>query len=190
MKKGPIPDFIIQRLGIVTPCINPKQNVINGHRVPSWGLQSYGYDATLDKDQFFVFSNAQGGIIDPRNFNQDLLIKVAPRLDDDGLHYFIVPSNGTALGLTKEQFDVPPNVIGMVFGKSTYSRCALVINCTLLEPGWRGRLVIELHNSSPLPIKVYADAGICQIVFSRGEKCRQKYVGKYQDQKSLITAKA
>jgi dCTP deaminase len=185
---GPLPDHEINSLGIVNPC-ESKQNLIYGRKVPSWGLQSFGYDATLDKNEFFAFSNVGGGIIDPRKFDDKLLVKMEPRIDGDGLAYFIVPSNGTALGVTREAFLMPNDVLGMVFGKSTYSRCALVINCTLLEPGWVGRLVIELHNSSPIPIKVYAEAGICQIVFVRGNLPNHIYDGKYQHQNRLITAK-
>jgi len=187
--KGPIPDYLIEGMKIVDPCVQ-KQNLINGHKVPSFGLQSFGYDATLDQEEFYAFSNVSGGIVDPRNFDKNLLVKMAPKTDEDGLLYFIVPSNGTALGLTRETFHVPTTTIGMVFGKSTYSRCALVINCTLLEPGWNGRLVMELHNSSPIPIKVYANAGICQIVFLNGTQPHKDYGdGKYQNQQELLTAR-
>ncbi|MDP1712234.1 MAG: dCTP deaminase [Candidatus Nanopelagicaceae bacterium] len=193
MSYGPLPDHEIRDLHIITPC-DDRCDQINGIKVPSWGLQSYGYDCRLDENEFYVFSNAfsnaRGGLIDPRNFDRDLVVQKKPLTDDDGLSYFIVPSNGSALGLTKESFNMPPDVIGQVYGKSTYSRCALVINCTLIEPQWRGRLVVELHNAAPIPIKVYASAGICQVVFLRGTECRNKYQGKYQNQWGLETAKA
>lgn len=194
MNNGPLSDFEIEHYEIITPCVKKQSMILVGDKtfkLPSWGLQSYGYDVRLNPDEFCVFSNAYGATIDPRNFDEGkLLLQMKPQLDEDGLRFFIVPPNGTALGVTRETFNVPNNVIGQVFGKSTYSRCGLVINCTLLEPGWRGELVIELHNASPMPIKVYSDGGISQIVFLRGDHCSATYNGKYQDQKGLVKARS
>jgi deoxycytidine triphosphate deaminase len=72
---------------------------------------------------------------------------------------------------------------------STYARCGIIVNVTPLEPEWRGKVTIEISNTTPLPAKIYAGEGIAQIVFLRGESvCRTSYAdkrGKYQDQKGL-----
>jgi deoxycytidine triphosphate deaminase len=72
---------------------------------------------------------------------------------------------------------------------STYARCGIIVNVTPLEPEWRGRITIEISNTTPLPAKIYAGEGIAQIVFLRAEaECRTSYAdkkGKYQDQKGL-----
>jgi dCTP deaminase len=67
--------------------------------------------------------------------------------------------------------------------------CGIIVNVTPLEPEWRGRVTIEISNTTPLPAKIYAGEGIAQILFLRGEAvCRTSYGdkrGKYQDQKGL-----
>ncbi len=67
--------------------------------------------------------------------------------------------------------------------------CGIIVNITPLEPEWRGKVTIEISNSTPLPAKIYAGEGIAQIVFLRAEAvCRTSYgdkKGKYQDQKGL-----
>ncbi len=67
--------------------------------------------------------------------------------------------------------------------------CGIIVNVTPLEPEWRGKVTIEISNTTPLPAKIYAGEGIAQIVFLRGESvCRTSYAdkrGKYQDQKGL-----
>lgn len=67
--------------------------------------------------------------------------------------------------------------------------CGIICNVTPLEPEWRGKITIEISNTTPLPAKIYAGEGIAQIVFLRGEAvCRTSYGdkrGKYQDQKGL-----
>jgi dCTP deaminase len=58
-----------------------------------------------------------------------------------------------------------------------------------LEPEWRGRITIEISNTTPLPAKIYANEGIAQILFVKAhEVCRVSYAdkkGKYQDQSGL-----
>jgi dCTP deaminase len=67
--------------------------------------------------------------------------------------------------------------------------CGIIVNVTPLEPEWRGRITIEISNTTPLPAKIYANEGIAQILFFRGDAvCRTSYAdkkGKYQDQKGL-----
>ncbi len=67
--------------------------------------------------------------------------------------------------------------------------CGIIVNVTPLEPEWRGKVTIEISNTTPLPAKIYANEGIAQMMFFRGEGvCRTSYAdkkGKYQDQKGL-----
>ncbi|HEY1859037.1 MAG TPA: dCTP deaminase, partial [Gemmataceae bacterium] len=74
-------------------------------------------------------------------------------------------------------------------GKSTYARCGIIVNVTPLEPEWRGKITIEISNTTPLPAKIYAGEGIAQILFLRADAvCKTSYgdkKGKYQDQSGL-----
>jgi deoxycytidine triphosphate deaminase len=67
--------------------------------------------------------------------------------------------------------------------------CGIIVNVTPLEPEWRGRITIEISNTTPLPAKIYSGEGIAQIVFLKAEEvCRISYAdkkGKYQDQAGL-----
>jgi dCTP deaminase len=67
--------------------------------------------------------------------------------------------------------------------------CGIICNVTPLEPEWRGKITIEISNTTPLPAKIYAGEGIAQILFFRAEEvCKVSYgdkKGKYQDQKGL-----
>jgi dCTP deaminase len=71
------------------------------------------------------------------------------------------------------------------------SNCGIIVNATPLEPGWRGRLVLEFSNSADLPIRIYANEGIAQVTFFESdEECEVSYAdrqGKYQDQTGLVT---
>ncbi|MGL4552150.1 MAG: dCTP deaminase domain-containing protein, partial [Gemmataceae bacterium] len=39
---------------------------------------------------------------------------------------------------------------------STYARCGIIVNVTPLEPEWKGKVTIEISNTTPLPAKIYA----------------------------------
>ncbi|BCX15624.1 MAG: hypothetical protein KatS3mg097_516 [Candidatus Parcubacteria bacterium] len=85
------------------------------------------------------------------------------------------------------------NFCHIVFGKSTYARCGIIVNVTPLEPQWEGTLVIEISNTTPLPAKIYANEGIAQLIFLEAdEPCKISYAdrkGKYQKQKSIVLPK-
>jgi dCTP deaminase len=80
-------------------------------------------------------------------------------------------------------------VLAICVGKSTYARCGIIVNVTPLEPEWRGKVTIEISNTTPLPAKIYANEGIAQMIFLRAENvCAVSYAdkrGKYQDQTGL-----
>jgi deoxycytidine triphosphate deaminase len=67
--------------------------------------------------------------------------------------------------------------------------CGIIVNVTPLEPEWRGKVTIEISNTTPLPAKIYSGEGIAQILFLRADAvCKVSYgdkKGKYQDQKGL-----
>jgi dCTP deaminase len=69
--------------------------------------------------------------------------------------------------------------------------CGIIVNATPLEPGWRGRLVLEFSNSADLPVRIYANEGVAQVTFFESdEECEISYAdrqGKYQDQTGLVT---
>ncbi len=107
----------------------------------------------------------------------------------EGRGYVIIPPNSFALCETIETFTIPRDVLVLCVGKSTYARCGLIVNVTPLEPEWRGKITIEISNTTPLPAKVYANEGIAQLVFLKADKvCAVSYAdknGKYQDQGGL-----
>jgi dCTP deaminase len=149
--------------------------------VISYGVTSYGYDVRVGR-HFKVFTNVYGAVVDPKNFSPSAFV------DIEGDHC-VIPPNSFALAETVEYFEIPRNILALCVGKSTMARCGIIVNITPLEPEWRGRITIEISNTTPLPAKIYANEGIAQILFLRAEEiCRVSYAdkkGKYQDQKGL-----
>jgi len=147
----------------------------------SYGLSSYGYDARV-ADEFKIFTNVDNALVDPKDFAVNSFV-------DRKTDVCIIPPNSFALAETVETFEIPRDILATCLGKSTYARCGIIVNVTPLEPEWRGKVTIEISNTTPLPAKVYAGEGIAQVLFMRAEApCRTSYAdkkGKYQDQSGL-----
>lgn len=149
--------------------------------VISYGVSSYGYDVRVGR-RFKVFTNARCAVVDPKNFDP------ASFVDMEG-DWCLIPPNSFALAETVEYLEIPRDIVAICVGKSTFARCGIIVNVTPLEPEWRGKVTIEISNTTPLPAKIYANEGIAQILFLRADQvCRTSYAdkrGKYQDQKGL-----
>ncbi len=160
----------------------------------SYGVSSYGYDVRVGT-LFKIFTNVSktGGqaIVDPKHFDDDSFVTVDTA--DTGRDHVVIPPNSFALCETVETFKIPRDVLAICVGKSTYARCGIIVNVTPLEPEWRGKVTIEISNTTPLPAKIYANEGIAQMIFLKAERvCALSYAdkkGKYQDQTGLVLPK-
>jgi dCTP deaminase len=169
--------------------IEPFADNVKRPGTVSFGVSSYGYDVRVGT-KFKVFTNATSGgtaIVDPKAFTNDLFITIDTAVT--GKDHIVIPPNSFALAETVETIDVPRDVLAICVGKSTYARCGIIVNVTPLEPEWRGKVTIEISNTTPLPAKIYANEGIAQMIFLKAEKaCAVSYAdkgGKYQDQAGL-----
>ena len=151
----------------------------------SFGLSSYGYDARVS-NEFKIFTNVNSGIVDPKVFKKDSFVTKKSR-------ECIIPPNSFALARTVEYFKIPKNVLVICLGKSTYARCGIIVNVTPLEPGWEGHVTLEFSNTTPLPAKIYANEGVAQFIFLKGNEVPEvTYAdrkGKYMGQTGVTLPK-
>lgn len=156
-------------------------------KVMSYGVSSYGYDAVL-APKFEVFTPYHGAIMDPKKHDPRLFTTVEA-------NHIVLGAHNYMLGYTMEIYDIPRDILVKCITKSTYARCGVLINVTPLEPEWSGQITLEIANLTGIPVKIYANEGICQLTFGRGEtQCDLTYAtkskgkGKYQDQRGIVHA--
>ena len=98
----------------------------------------------------------------------------------------ILPADGLILASSIEEFWIPKDILGVVHDKSSWCRLGLTVQNTVLEPGWRGFLTLELTNhlkNGAKPINIRAGSPIAQVVFHQLDAITdQPYKGKYQNQ--------
>ena len=175
---GILPDHWIRQQAIENKMIEPFEQSLVGEGIISYGVSSYGYDARC-APEFKVFTNVNNALVDPKDFSTDCLVEI----EGDAC---IIPPNSFALARTVEYFRIPEDVLVVCLGKSTYARCGIIVNVTPLEPGWEGHVTLEFSNTTPLPAKIYANEGVCQFLFFKGDsQCEVTYKdrgGKYMGQ--------
>jgi len=157
--------------------------------VLSYGCSSYGYDLRLSQNEFLIFRHVPGTVMNPKKFNPKNLETTPLQKDDDGF-FFILPAHSYGLGVAYERMQVPPNITVICLGKSTYARLGIIVNTTPAEAGWEGHLTLEFSNSSGADCRIYANEGICQLLFFEGDPCSTTYSdrkGKYQNQPEKVT---
>jgi dCTP deaminase len=171
---------------MIEPFVENQVRSTNGRPVISYGTSSFGYDIRV-ANRFRIFTNIYGSVIDPKNFDSKGLVEVKGDI-------CIIPPNSFALALSVEWFRIPNNVLAICVGKSTYARCGIIVNVTPFEPGWEGKAVLEISNTTPLPAKIYAGEGLAQVLFFESKTpCKTSYAdrkGKYQNQNDITLPKA
>ena len=150
---------------MISPFVATKTRTLeDGREVPSYGLSSFGYDIRLG-DKFKPEHPSLAATT--LNANGDLILQ----------------GGQSVLAVSQEYFHMPPNVMAVCVGKSSWARKFLFVNVTPLEPNWRGYLTLELTNMGKMPIVIPIGCGIAQLLFHAGEPPESGYGdGKYQDQ--------
>lgn len=175
------PDGWIEQMAREQGMIEPFEAAQVREGVISYGLSSYGYDIRV-ADEFKIFTNVNSTVVDPKHFDEASFVTFHGAVAT-------IPPNSFALARTVEYFRIPRDVLTLCVGKSTYARCGIIVNVTPFEPEWEGFVTLEISNTTPLPARIYANEGIAQVIFFRGEPCRVSYAdrkGKYQRQGGIV----
>ena len=116
-------------------------------------------------NKILVFRNSRRPYIDVRQDVSDLT-EMVDILDASP---FILHPGEFVLGSTVEDIGLPNDLVARLEGKSSLGRIGLLIHSTAgyVDPGWRGRLTLELSNVNNLPITLYNGMPIGQISFTR-----------------------
>lgn len=166
---------------MIEPFVDGQVRYVEGEKVISFGLSSYGYDLRV-ANEFKVFTNLYNSLVDPKHFSENAFVHIEADT-------CIIPPNSFALARSVEYFRIPRNVLTMCIGKSTYARCGIIVNVTPFEPEWEGYVTLEISNTTPLPAKIYANEGLAQVLFYEGaEVCETSYAdrkGKYMGQTKI-----
>lgn len=103
----------------------------------------------------------------------------------------IILPHSFMLATTLEWVELPNNITAFVEGRSSIGRMGLFIqNAGWIDPGFKGRITLELYNANSTAIQVKAGRRICQLVFCKMDNpAKNPYHGKYQGQNKSVGSK-
>lgn len=134
----------------------------------SFGLSEAGYDIRIKQTVRFRPGHREGSI--------------TVELFNDSVDKRTSIKNGRfALASAIEEFQMPGELTGIVHDKSTWARRGLTVFNTVIEPGFKGGLTLELVYHGEGELIIPAGSGIAQVIFHRTQQ-PAFYDGKYQNQ--------
>jgi len=151
----------------------------------SFGVSSFGYDLRLSDEFLFPRPGEPGELVDPKSIRQDMY-------EAKQVRQCVLAPHSYVLASSLETFRIPRNILALCTGKSTYSRCGLLVNITPLEPEWEGRITFPVVNTTPFPVRIYPGEGVAQALFLEGPSPEISYAdrkGKYQSQQKITLSK-
>ncbi len=178
------PDHWIREMAQRERMIEPFEPELVRGPVISYGLSSYGYDIRLATE--FKVPAGKPGIIDPKAVDAEAFVDLTVEAFDLAPQTFV-------LGRTVEYFRIPPAVLTLCVGKSSYARCGVLVNVTPFEPGWEGYATLCIANIGTRAVRLHAGEGIAQVLFfESSDACEMTYAdrkGKYQAQSGITPAR-
>lgn len=142
---------------------------ISEHGV-SYGLGEAGYDIRIKQDITFY-----------RLFGLIPMVKV---VDGNQVSRHL---GKFTLASAIEKFNMSPSCVAIVHDKSTWARRALSVFNTVIEPGWKGYLTLELVYHGRKKLHIPAGSGIAQVLFHLVQE-PANYNGKYMNQENKPVA--
>lgn len=156
-------------------------------------LGSCSIDLRLGRT-FRVFNHSKMAYIDPKNkkINQNLTKKVEIKGDDP----FIMQPGEFVLATTLEKVELADDMLARLEGRSSLGRLGITIHSTaaVFDPGWRGKVVMELGNLGKMAVALYPGMRICSLTFDKLTSPAEvpyykKRCAKYIDQKEPTPSK-
>lgn len=155
---------------LAEPILNMETCKIESQGV-SYGLGEAGYDIRL----------AQTVTFRPSGDNNEIWHTVVADTNHTGVTLLACAKGRFCLASAVEEFNMPDNLVGVVHDKSTWARQGLSVFNTVIEPGFKGGLTLELVYHGEEVLVIPAGAGIAQVLFHEILE-PASYQGKYQNQ--------
>jgi deoxycytidine triphosphate deaminase len=141
-------------------------------------VQPCSVDLRLD---YMFWKQRKGKTID---FRKDRLMEISPRQHWEKIilhqrEVIKLKPGQMLLGRTLECFSIPVGHAGKIEGRSSFARMGLSVHCSadFINPGYRGRMPLQLLNNGQSAIILMPGISICQLVFIKLSSLSRKLYG-------------
>ena len=160
---------------------------------PEIQIQPASIDLRLGYD-FQTFNYTQQALIDPADPSSFEQLTSLIHLQES--ERFIVHPGEFVLATTLEHVEIPDDLVARLEGRSSIGRLGIVIHSTAgyIDPGFKGRITLEISNLGRIAVALYPGMRICQIAFEEmsspvSEGYGVKRTAKYQGQQTTTLSR-
>ncbi len=127
-------------------------------------LSSASLDLRLG-NEFRVFDHIKKPFIDTRDPKTFQNITQLVRISNN--EPFVFQPHQFILGMTIEEVFLSDDISARVDGRSSLGRMGIVVHSTAghVDPGFQGKINLEMENIGMIPVLLYPGTRICQLVF-------------------------
>ena len=143
---------------------------------------------------FRVFNHSQYAFID--TCDKDTTKEITREIIIPDGQPFIIQPGDFVLATSRETLELADNLLGRLEGRSSLGRLGIVVHSTasIFDPGWRGKIVLELGNLGRMAVMLYPGRRICSMTFEELASCAEKPYysksgAKYAGQKGPVESK-
>ncbi len=161
---------------------------------PEIQIQPSSVDLRIGRE-FKGFKIIRKPVIDPMDKSDLESYMESFYLEED--EPFIIHPGEFALATTYETVKLPGDLVARVEGRSSMGRLGITMHVTAgyIDPGFQGKITLEISNIGKMPVALYTGQRVCQIVFETMTSPSEKPYGhpdrdsKYMGQERPITSK-
>lgn len=143
---------------------------------------------------FRVFNYSRYPFIDP--YNKKYLQKISKEIKIKNHQPFVLQPGDFVLATTIESLELGDDLLARLEGRSSLGRLGIVVHSTasIFDPGWRGKIVMELGNMGRMPVALHPGMRICALTFEELTSPAEmpyykKKSAKYVGQKAPLASK-
>ncbi len=148
-----------------------EENIVEN--VPENSIQPAGIDLRIDKIYRIIKS---GKLLKDK--------KIKPEIKEEISETYKVSPREYCLCSTVEKINMPKDLVGIILPRSTLFRIGLSLRTAVVDPGYKGILILGLKNETNHAIEIERYSRICQIIFLRTKRT-DGYSGNYQGGKII-----
>ena len=161
-----------------------EEGKIKIHPLPDFEIQlgPASLDVRLD-NIFRVFNHTQVPYIDPKNKSTFENLTEVIKIEEN--KPFVLQPGQFILASTLEEVELPDDIGARIEGRSSWGRLGIIVHSTAgyIDPGFKGKITLEMSNIGMLPVLLYPGMRICQLSFEKLSSPAQKPYPQKKDAK-------
>lgn len=161
-----------------------EEGKIKIHPLPDFEIQlgPASLDVRLD-NIFRVFNHTQIPYIDPKNKSTFENLTEVVKVEEN--KPFVLQPGQFILASTLEEVELPDDIGARIEGRSSWGRLGIIVHSTAgyIDPGFKGKITLEMSNIGMLPVLLYPGMRICQLSFEKLSSPAQKPYPQKKDAK-------